>query len=86
VLIRAFPNPFAAGLTFEAVGELVHGLGIFDAKGRLVRNLVFDEGHTTASLHWDGQDDAGRDASPGVYYVRSLGATGGRASKIVRMR
>jgi hypothetical protein len=90
VAIRMFPNPFAYELTFELVGEPAHHrLGIFDAAGRLIRTLASDEGVRSAggrSLRWDGNDQAGRDAGLGVFYVRALGDAVAAASKVVRVR
>ena len=45
-------------------------LSIFDARGRMVRNLLTDEvlptGHNQAV--WRGRDNAGRPAASGVYF------------------
>jgi sugar lactone lactonase YvrE len=90
VSIRTLPNPFAHELTFELVGDPVRqGVGIFDATGRLVRTLATDgeaSGVGPRSLRWDGDDQAGRDVGPGVYYVRLLGPAAGGASRVVRVR
>src|SRR5436189_81868 len=49
-------------------------LGIYDAKGKLVRVLFreadineFDIGSDALSTTWDGKDDAGENVSPGKY-------------------
>lgn len=55
-------------------------LAVFDATGRLVRNLLLGQLAGGAStVEWDGKDDAGRHVPPGVYYVR-LRSGGGNAS------
>ncbi|MFH0921565.1 MAG: FlgD immunoglobulin-like domain containing protein, partial [Fibrobacterota bacterium] len=47
---------------------------VFDIRGKRVRTLM--EGEQKAGLHvlrWNGQDDAGRSLSSGVYMVRLVG-------------
>lgn len=51
-------------------------LGVFDAKGKLVRTLFaeaeekdFKAGLNGLVAKWDGKDDAGKDAPPGKYQV-----------------
>ena len=79
--IQLYPNPFLTNLNisihiFDAA--LTEGTGgsssvrIYDVRGRLVRT-VLDE----TSLHpgeyqraWDGLDEYGNEAAPGVYYVK----------------
>ncbi|MFH1681724.1 MAG: FG-GAP-like repeat-containing protein [Candidatus Eisenbacteria bacterium] len=69
-----FPNPFnpAATIRYELAAPARVGLRIHDVSGRLVRVLA--EGVSrTGGRHdaaWDGKDDAGRDAAPGVYFCR----------------
>jgi hypothetical protein len=72
------PNPFRLGegtsISFrvpEGVGSSV-SLEIFDVAGRRVRTLY--EGRVAEgeiqTVHWNGVDDAGVDAAPGVYFYR----------------
>ena len=47
-------------------------LDVFDAGGRRVRRLAWEEkrkgkGHT----HWDGRDDDGRKTASGVYFLKA---------------
>jgi len=45
-------------------------LALYDLRGRLVRMLVDeDDAPGTAAVAWDGADDAGRAAAPGLYVV-----------------
>lgn len=89
VLHPAFPNPFrdAATVRFSLAYPGPVDLSVYDARGRRVRRLVarqLDVGYHTAV--WDGQDDAGRGAPPGVYFCRlsALGRT--FAGRLVRTK
>jgi hypothetical protein len=69
----AAPNPFAAltrlRFTLPAGGAV--RVRVFDPGGRLVRTLA--DRFMAAGAHgvvWDGQDDAGRAVSSGVYFVK----------------
>jgi subtilisin family serine protease len=67
------PNPFnpRTTISFELPrGENVR-IGIYDVKGRLVKNLVSEP--MTWGRHevvWDGDDNHGRRVATGVYYYR----------------
>lgn len=72
----ARPNPFrdSSVLGFEAIGgssDLSVGLKIYDVRGSLVRNLLFQ---TVARgeqwISWDGRDDGGAKVGSGVYLCR----------------
>lgn len=87
--IHALPNPsfgetaFRFGLSRE---QAVH-VEVFDVAGRAVRR-VFD-GRLSAGSHlipWDGRDDAGREASAGVYFTRVSTPEGTQTAKLVRVR
>jgi hypothetical protein len=62
-------------------------LRIYEFSGRLVRTLVATARPPgTYNVTWDGQDDAGRDAPAGIYFVRmKLGDTVG-TRKALRLR
>ena len=68
------PNPFrsATAISFSIPSADEVRLGIYDVTGRLVRRLI-DERRLAAGAHertWDGLDERGRPAAPGVYYYR----------------
>ena len=72
LLRLAGPNPATVSRLAFAVptpGRVT--LRLFDARGRLVRTLVDQDaaaGSFTAT--WDGRDDRGEQAAPGVYFAR----------------
>ncbi len=88
-LSLAGPNPFRASTTLRyaapAAGDA--SITVFDVAGRAVRTLL--AGPVTAGEHllaWDGRDDAGRTAPPGLYLCRCrFGATSATA-RLIRLR
>ena len=83
------PNPGRGSTTvwFSLAREGAVDLSIFGVDGRRVRRLIGES--RAAGIHavpWDGRDDAGGRAAPGVYYVR-LEAPGAKVtSKLVLVR
>lgn len=72
MVIGASPNPFNPNTNIEfavpAGMDAAYRLEIVDLRGRVVRHL--DEGRASSGTHrvaWNGQDDAGRPVSSGVY-------------------
>jgi flagellar hook assembly protein FlgD len=62
-------------------------LGIYDARGRLVRNLL--SGPVAAGSYaarWDGKTSSGVRAGLGVYFAALQTEAGQTVQKIVRMR
>jgi flagellar hook assembly protein FlgD len=59
-------------------------LAIHDATGRRVRTL--ENGPRGAGTHaatWDGRDDQGHQARPGVYFARLVAAAGSATTKVI---
>jgi hypothetical protein len=75
------PNPFGrlARISFSLPRATSAELGIYSVDGRLVRTLPAISG--TA---WDGADNAGRAAGPGIYYCRLHGPAFGTSVKLVK--
>jgi len=64
------PNPFnpATTVNFSAPAGNQITLSVYDARGRLVRNLANDTGGSgMVSARWDGLDNSGRPQPGGVY-------------------
>ncbi len=62
-------------------------LRVFDLSGRRVRTIL--EGPMEAGVHsfaWDGRNEAGKEAAPGIYFVswKTPGASGARRVVLVR--
>ncbi len=84
----ASPNPFRGTTTLAfalAQGGAVD-LSLYSVDGRRVRTLV---GDTRAAgeyrITWDGRDDAGHRAAPGVYYARLVTSQGTFVRATVRV-
>jgi hypothetical protein len=87
--LRAAPNPSAGGTTFLLASPAagVQSLLVEDIAGHVVRSFgagAFAAGARRVS--WDGRDDGGRLAAPGVYLVRYRTPAGERATRFVRLR
>jgi hypothetical protein len=70
-LVRPNPSPRGAGIGFELPSEGPVKLVIHDVSGRLVRTLA--DGTIKAGRHtatWNGLNESGEVARPGVYWVR----------------
>ena len=85
---RAAPNPARTGTTLHfslSRAERI-ALDVLDVSGRRVRTLgprTLDAGaHTVA---WDGRDDGGRDAGPGLFFMRLAGAGWQDTARVVRL-
>jgi hypothetical protein len=64
------PNPSAGAFTvrYDLPSPTIASLAVFDIAGRLVRTL--DASDARGAATWDGKDGTGRNAAPGVYFVR----------------
>jgi hypothetical protein len=86
---RVSPNPatVAARIVF-AMPRTGHAeVDIIDTAGRHVRSIA--SGTFAAGAHdltWNGRDDRGKAAGPGVYFVRVAGAGGERTSRLTWLK
>jgi flagellar hook assembly protein FlgD len=61
-------------------------LEVLDTSGRRVRTLV--DGDRDAGRHaarWDGENDAGNTAAPGVYFVRLSAGADAASLRILKL-
>ncbi len=85
-MLRAIPNP-ASGevrLLLDRESDGVARIGIVDLQGRRIRSLVLPSGASEAV--WDGRDEVGREAAPGIYFARVDGSAGTDPVKLQRLR
>ena len=84
--LAVFPNPFRSrtsiGYLLPMTGSAA--LSVADAAGRVVRTLSAPRG--ASSITWDGRDEAGRELSPGVYFVRLSIQSGTVNAKVLLQR
>ncbi|MFQ5905713.1 MAG: hypothetical protein ACE5JA_03995 [bacterium] len=79
--LEARPNPFFKETTI--VGEHGESAGIYDVAGTRVRSLGRLAGSREGEITWDGLDDGGAPAPPGVYFcVATRGRERGTLSMI----
>lgn len=82
------PNP-AAGpvrVVFALPRAGQARVSVIDATGRLVRQVA--QGAFAAGAHsvsWDGREDSGATAPPGIYFVRVESSVGSKTSRITRL-
>jgi len=88
-VLRATPNPMrhSASITYYLPNENHVTLAIYDAQGRLVRELV--SAQQTAGTYtrgWDGIDAYGAPVAAGVYFCRLMAGKAASFLKIVVTR
>lgn len=78
--VTGYPNPFRSSVTLRlASAREWQRVRIFDSSGKLVRTLGARHG---GSVVWDGRNNRGEDAGPGVYFCRY----GSRELAVTRLR
>jgi len=89
--LYATPNPLGWGgstaLSFSLDREEPLGVRVFDASGRLVRDLY--RGRAPAgkqTLWWNGDDDTGHRVASGVYHVVLVAGQSQQTTKVVIRR
>jgi hypothetical protein len=90
IALRGFPSPTTGAVTFEF--ELPRGaaasLRVADVRGRILRRHAIPAAGAAGTRRWawDGRDEAGREAPPGVYFATV--STGGASAtrRILRIR
>ncbi|MFC1799867.1 GDSL-type esterase/lipase family protein, partial [Candidatus Eisenbacteria bacterium] len=86
--LSAYPNPFKPGtkitLRIPEPGHVV--LNVYDVSGRRVARLI-DGCHPAGEFTstWDGRDENGRDAGPGIYFAQMITGTLKVSRKMVRL-
>ena len=79
----AQPNPFRGAATFVVPGDVGESaVRIRDAAGRSVRTIA---GSGCSRLVWDGQDEAGSQVPPGIYFCELAGASSRTSVRVVRV-
>ncbi len=83
------PNPFrgSVALSFTLAEAGPVDLALYSVDGRRLRTLV--RGHQAAGQHaltWDGRDENGAQAPPGVYYLRLVSAAGRMMRAVTSLR
>jgi serine protease AprX len=89
-LLPNYPNPFngTTRLTFSLPAQGQVELHVYDAAGRLVREIFFGQflGQGFHTAQWDGQNNSGKDVASGVYLVRLRTQSETASRKIILIR
>lgn len=84
------PNPTRGAtrisLTLPPGASAHHRLGVYDARGRMVRMFDAPVSGGAGTILWDGRDDRGAEAPSGVYFFRLDGADEVVRRKVVLLR
>ena len=86
IALSASPNPARSGTSFSfTLGSAGRTrLGIYDASGRLVRQVLDGErGAGTHHIAWDGRDADGQSVRAGVYFTSLESLNGSASGKLV---
>ncbi|MBI1798037.1 MAG: T9SS type A sorting domain-containing protein [Candidatus Eisenbacteria bacterium] len=87
-LSRPWPNPGrgVVRMTLELPAASAIDVAIYDASGRRMRTLLGGSSDAgTHALAWDGADDRGAAAAPGVYFLRARTGAASVTRRIVRV-
>jgi len=87
--LSVVPNPFRTrtdiGLQIPDKSEKTATLKIYDAAGRLVKSFSSLTGYPANRLVWSGEDDNGRTAPAGVYFVDLVISDTRQIRKIIKI-
>jgi hypothetical protein len=90
ILYQNTPNPFNPSTTirFDIAKSCVVNLSVFDARGRLIRNLLNNARKTagTHQIYWDGTDEEGENIPSGIYFYRLEDGSETRTRKMVLLK
>jgi subtilisin family serine protease len=75
----AGPSPFRGSLALRA--PAAGRVRVLDASGRVVRSFAVEGG----PARWDGRDETGREASPGLYFLHWQDARTSRSARVVKL-
>jgi subtilisin family serine protease len=87
--LASYPNPFQPETTisFRTDGSAPVDVDIYDASGRIVRNLLSKETRS-AGVHfltWNGSDDSGERLPGGVYFYQVRAGSEQQARKVLML-
>ncbi|MFH1279222.1 MAG: hypothetical protein ABIK65_12685 [Candidatus Eisenbacteria bacterium] len=89
-MIFAHPNPARMGearIFYRLLSTGPARISVFTTAGRLARVLsAEDRAAETGTLFWDGRDENGREAPPGVYLLRLETARGFETGRMILIR
>jgi flagellar hook assembly protein FlgD len=73
-------------LSFHAPSEGAVSIEVFDAAGRLVREVLRGSTLSAAEIFWDGRDSSGRPVPAGLYFVRAQSGGASVTNRVAVLR
>ena len=77
VVLSVQPNPARGAVSFSQRSSVAAALDLFDLAGRRLATLAPEAGGGWVRWRWDGRDESGRRAGPGVVFARVRGGAAG---------
>jgi cyclophilin family peptidyl-prolyl cis-trans isomerase len=84
-ITRLYPNPFKnrTSLTFNSTKAGEMQISVYDVKGRIVKTDTVQNKTGLNNWTWNGQDNTGKVAAPGVYILKIKAGQNSRTAKAV---
>jgi hypothetical protein len=88
--LTVIPNPFSTSTKIYPAGMGYRAkdikLEVYDISGRKVREISLLPFNFSLGITWDGRDDYGKHASPGIYFVRLRSGDYTASKKVLLVR
>jgi len=81
--LRGFPNPTRGALSFRRAGGAASPIDLYDVAGRRVASVAPTPLASGWQWSWDGRDEKGASALPGVYFARERRASSSVARFVI---
>jgi hypothetical protein len=86
-----YPNPTRGPVNVAVIGSPGGGpgfarAGVFDGRGRFLREILAGSPRSLSVLRWDGRDERGEEVPAGIYFVRLETSSRAVSRKIVVIR
>ena len=83
--LLCYPNPFTSMARIKLIGlngNQQTNLDIYDASGRKVREFILSPSSIILETTWNGRDEVGKVAPPGIYFLKLNGKNVGKVVKV----
>ena len=89
LVLGLYPNPFCHRVILSMFindRQVPVDAGVYDVRGRLVRQMANITVSGEARVEWDGRDEFGNPVASGTYYLAVRSRTGTHTSKVILIR
>lgn len=73
--LRGFPNPTRGAVSFRRASATAAAIDLFDVAGRRLASVAPTPLASGWQWSWDGRDEQGSAAEPGIYFARERGSS-----------